>query len=157
MGEENKKPRVAIDTNLVISGTISPHGYPAKFLTTWTQGSFEWILTEETFDEIIEVLSREELKNKYHIDVAEAQSFLDNLAVGAEFVTAMPHESLPIHSRDEKDDILLACAFGGNCDYLVTGDEDLLVLNGKKRIRANTNYKSSRVFAEKRGEIALFV
>jgi hypothetical protein len=69
----------------------------------------------------------------------------------------MPQESLPIHSRDEKDDALLACAFGGNCDYLVTGDEDLLVLNGKKRIRENANYKSSRVFAEKRGEIALFV
>ena len=151
MGEENKKPRVAIDTNLVISGTISPHGYPAKLLTTWTQGSFEWILTEETFDEIREVLSREELKNKYHIEVAEAQSFLDNLAVGAEFVTAMPQESLPIHSRDEKDDALLACAFGGNCDYLVTGDEDLLVLNGKKELGKIQIIKVAE-FLQRKGE-----
>lgn len=134
MGEENKIPRVTIDTNLVISGTISPNSYPAKLLTSWTEGDFEWILTEETFGEIKEVLQRKELQSKYHIDETEAKSFLDNLAAGAEFAETMPQEKLPIHSRDTKDDILLSCALGGNCDYLITGDEDLLVLNGKKEL-----------------------
>jgi hypothetical protein len=34
----------------------------------------------------------------------------------------------------EKLIILLACALGGKCDYLITGDEDLLVLNGKEEV-----------------------
>jgi putative PIN family toxin of toxin-antitoxin system len=96
-------------------------------------------------------LSREELKNKYHIEVDETQSFLNNLAVGTEFVTAMPQESLPIHSRDEKDDALLACAFGGKCGYLVTGDEDLLVLNGKKELGEIQIIKVAE-FLQRKGE-----
>ena len=40
-----------------------------------------------------------------------------------------PLDSLPLHSRDPKDDKLLAVALGGNADYLITGDQDLLVLN----------------------------
>ena len=35
---------------------------------------------------------------------------------------------LPVVTRDAKDDYLLAYALVGQADYLVTGDEDLLVL-----------------------------
>jgi predicted nucleic acid-binding protein len=53
---------------------------------------------------------------------------------GTEFVPAIPFFRLPLHSRDKKDDKFLACALGGNCDYLITEDEDLLVLNGKREL-----------------------
>lgn len=39
-------------------------------------------------------------------------------------------EHFALHSRDPKDDIFLACALAGQCDYLVTGDRDLLDLQG---------------------------
>lgn len=133
MSEENKL-RVVIDTNLVISGTISPTSIPSQLLSLWVIGNFNWILTEQTYDEIKEVLERDTLKNRYHIDEAETKIFLDNLAVGAEFITTIPEESLPIHVRDPKDDKFLACALGGNCDYLITGDEDLLILNGRSEL-----------------------
>jgi uncharacterized protein len=134
MKEGNRKPRVAIDTNLVISGTISPQGLASNLLTSWTHDAFAWIVTEETFRELQEVLGREKIKTKYHIDEADTNAFLDNLAVGAEFVKAIPHNELPVHSRDCKDDIMLACALAGGCDYLITGDEDLLVLNGRPEL-----------------------
>lgn len=133
MSEENKL-RVVIDTNLVISGTISPNGIPSQLLTSWAIGDFNWILTEHTYDEIKDVLERDTIKNKYHIDEAETKVFLDNLAVCAEFIIPIPEESLSIHVRDPKDDKFLACALGGNCDYLITGDEDLLILNGKSEL-----------------------
>jgi predicted nucleic acid-binding protein len=71
---------------------------------------------------------------KYHIDGDHAQAFLENLAVAADFVKVLPLDALPIHSRDAKDDILLACAVAGHCDYLITGDEDLLILNGRPEL-----------------------
>lgn len=37
---------------------------------------------------------------------------------------------LPIHGRDPEDDFMLATALRGVANYLITGDEDLLVLNG---------------------------
>ena len=134
MNEENNLPRVTIDTNLVISGTISPNSLPNQLVTSWAKDAFNWIITDDTFNELKDVLSRDIFKTKYHINEEEAQAFLENLAVGAEFVNPTPIESLPIHSRDKKDDILLACALGGNCDFLLTGDGDLLVLNGKEKL-----------------------
>lgn len=134
MNGENNKPRVTIDTNLIVSGTISPNNIPSQLIPSWTQGNFNWIQTQETYGELREVLNRESLKTKYHINEKESLAFLENLAVGAEFVAPIPLDSLPIHSRDPKDDPFLACALGGNCDYLITGDEDLLVLNGKKEL-----------------------
>ena len=133
MYEENNYPRVTIDTNLVISGTISPNNIPSQIITSWAQGEFNWIQTQETFGELTEVLGREKFKTKYHID-EESRTFLENLSVGAEFVTPVPLDSLQIQSRDPKDDPILACALGGNCDYLITDDKDLLVLNGKPEL-----------------------
>ena len=134
MSGEGNLPRAAIDTNLVISGTISPHNIPSQLLTFWGQGNFEWIQTAETFVELQDVLSREKIKIKSHIDATKAETLLDSIAVGAEFVDPVPHESLPIHSRDPEDDKFLACAYGGNCDYLISGDEDLLTLKGRPEL-----------------------
>ena len=44
-------------------------------------------------------------------------------------VTAL-RRRLPVHVRDPKDDHLLAAALGGQADYLVTGDRDILDLRG---------------------------
>lgn len=41
-----------------------------------------------------------------------------------------PIEAVPVTVRDTKDIHLRAAALGGNADYLITGDDDLLVLNG---------------------------
>lgn len=133
MSKENKL-RVVIDTNLVISGTISPKSIPSQLLTSWAIGNFSWLLTEQTYDEIKEVLSRDKIKNRYHIDEIKIKTLLNNLAVGAEFITPFSEEALLIHTRDIKDDKFLACALGGGCDYLITGDEDLLVLNGRAEL-----------------------
>jgi predicted nucleic acid-binding protein len=47
-------------------------------------------------------------------------------------VVASP--SIPIPLRDPKDEHILAAALGGNADYLVTGDFDLLVHQGGPRL-----------------------
>jgi putative PIN family toxin of toxin-antitoxin system len=42
-------------------------------------------------------------------------------------------EAIPAVTRDPKDDYLLAYALVGEVDYLVTGDKDLLELQGQIR------------------------
>ena len=41
---------------------------------------------------------------------------------------------LPINVRDKKDEIIIATAMGGNADYLVTGDKDLLILKRSPKL-----------------------
>lgn len=50
-------------------------------------------------------------------------------------------EELERISRDPKDDIFLVCAATANCDFLVTGDKDLLVLKAHKRTKIVTPAK----------------
>jgi uncharacterized protein len=40
--------------------------------------------------------------------------------------------------RDPKDDKLLELAVGGNADFLITGDKDLLVLNPFRAVKIIT-------------------
>jgi putative PIN family toxin of toxin-antitoxin system len=68
---------------------------------------------------------------KYQITPEELDEFFSAL----DFATrVVPSSSIPLPVRDEKDKPILATATGGNADYLVTGDLDLLVLRDDPRI-----------------------
>ncbi len=45
---------------------------------------------------------------------------------------------IPIQTRDPKDDPVIASAILGNCHYLVTGDNDLLILRSIGRMKIVT-------------------
>ena len=125
---------VVIDTNLFVSTIISPTGVPARLLAAWRQRLFRLLLTDAHFDEIAGVLSRAWLRERYGVASSEVAALLVELERRAERTTPLPSADLPIHSRDRDDDMLLASAIGGHADFLVTGDEDLLVLNGDERL-----------------------
>ena len=127
-------PRLTIDTNHIVSGVISPGNYSSRLLRMWQEGRIHWVQTSHTFHELQEVLRRERFRIKYGFQEREIAELLETIAIGAEFVTALPISELPLHSRDTKDDKFLACALGGDCDYLITEDEDLLVLNGQQEL-----------------------
>lgn len=127
MGSEPRLPRVVIDTNLFVSGAISPRGLPHQLLQTWLNGVFTLLISAEQRTEVQEVLSRPEIARRYNLsEEAKAQLLflIDTLALQAPL-----RQRLPIHVRDPKDDHLLAAALGGKADYLVTGDADLLTLD----------------------------
>ena len=127
MVHEQRLPRVVIDTNLFVSGTISPRGLPHQLLQAWLKGAFTLLISAEQRAEVQEVLFRPEIARRYNLS-EEAKAHLlfliDTLALQAPL-----RQRLPIHVRDPKDDHLLAAALGGKADYLVTGDADLLTLD----------------------------
>lgn len=134
MTKENKLT-VVIDTNLLISAIIiKGNNSPSKLLTAWRKHKYHLVMSEDLIDEVERVLKREKIYNKYNIPPEEVTEFISELQNSASFIIPLNLESLPIHSRDEKDDILLACALAGKCEYLITGDEDLLILNGRPEL-----------------------
>jgi uncharacterized protein len=134
MSEESKPPRITIDTNHVVSGIISPGNYSSRLLLLWQESIVHWVQTSQTFHELQEVLPRERFRVKYGFQETVVAEVLETIVTGTEFVTGIPISQLPLHSRDKKDDKFLACALGGDCDYLITEDQDLLVLNGKREL-----------------------
>jgi len=127
MSSVRKPPRVVVDTNLFVSGLIVKRGLPYQLLNHWRQGSFTLLISEEQREEIAIVLDRPAIAHRYDItreERAELLWLIDALAVK---VTS--RHPLPLTVRDAKDEMILASALGGRAEYLVTGDDDLLVLS----------------------------
>jgi uncharacterized protein len=135
MNEENNKPTVVIDTNLFISAIINKKNtIPFTLITAWRNHQIQLFITESLIKEVETVLTREKIYKKYAISKKEIEKFITELRFSTTAISPTDIDFLPIRSRDPKDDKFLACALGGNCDYLITGDEDLLILNGKPEL-----------------------
>jgi putative PIN family toxin of toxin-antitoxin system len=125
-------PRAVVDTNLFVSGTIFTRGHPHALLEAWRAGAFVLLLSDDHYDELTDVLSRPKIVRRYRITPADLSALFAGLAT-AERVTPSP--VLPVQPRDPKDAKILAAAVGGNADYLVSGDDDLLVLAGDPHLK----------------------
>jgi putative PIN family toxin of toxin-antitoxin system len=120
------KPRAVLDTNVFVSGLINPKGPPAAVLKALRSGRFTLVSSLPINEEIIEVLNRPYIRDRYGLgDRIFDVSFI--LWGVAELVINLPDVTV---CSDPDDDKFLATAVGGGADYLVTGDVgDLLHLH----------------------------
>lgn len=123
------KLRVVLDTNIFINGLIAPTGAPRQLLGLWEQGRIILLTSSAFISEVERILHRDHIWEKYHLSEEQISTLLLRLKQTTESVT--PLSPLSLHSRDPKDDKLLALALGRNADYLITGDNGLLVLDGE--------------------------
>jgi len=114
--------RVILDTNILLSGLISPTGLPARVLDAWFDRRFVMITYELQLAELREVTRRPKLKAL--VRPAEVGRLINQITRAAEIPAKLP----PVQrSRDPKDDFLLALCDAAKSDFLVTGDKDDLL------------------------------
>ena len=130
----HKLPRVVLDTNVFVSGLINPHGQPAQVLFAHERDEITLLVTPALMSEIGQVLRRPAIQRRHGLSDSQLSTLLLRIIGSAEVVT--PHADLPITCRDPKDDKFLAAALGGRADYLLTGDDDLLSLDGMPELGA---------------------
>ncbi len=120
--------RVLLDANIFISYLLNPKkagSFQAIFSAAFNQ-DFVLLLPEALLDEFINKIPQKPyLAERIHPE--ELQTFVDLLREIGEVIPLI-EEDIPTVTRDPKDDYLLTYAVVGAADYLVTGDEDLLVL-----------------------------
>jgi putative PIN family toxin of toxin-antitoxin system len=112
------KPRAVLDTNVFVSGLISPQGPPAMILKALRSRLFTLVSSPPVNEEIIEVLNRPTISDRYGLGdrIFDVSFILWELA---ELVIDLPEVRV---SSDPDDDKFLATAVAGQADYLVTGD-----------------------------------
>ena len=114
--------RVVIDTNIWISYLLG--GLLQRLDEKIFSKEIKIVVSDEMLKELSEVLSRPRFKNIFTAErIKELFSLLDSYAV-----VVSPSQKVSA-CRDEKDNFLLEVALEGKADYLITGDEDLLVLD----------------------------
>lgn len=115
--------RVVIDTNIIISASLSKNSTPDKALNYAIDNSI-LLISEDTYNELQEKL----LSSKFdkYVQLQTRKTFLKTLRDICEIVVI---ETSIIVCRDSKDNKFLELAVNGKADCIVTGDKDLLVLH----------------------------
>lgn len=121
-----------VDTNLVFSGLIIPKGNPYRLRQALRRGRFTLLLSEPVWQEYQRVLRESRALRRYPVRQQDVEELLLLLRAGALMV--VPAATVPVVVRDPHDEKVLAAALGGGADYLVTGDDDLLVLDGRPEL-----------------------
>jgi putative PIN family toxin of toxin-antitoxin system len=96
----------------------------------------EVIVTAELQDELWEVIRRSKFKRYFEQCRIDPEQLMSKFMQAAQQVTSVKITDNPV--RDGKDLKFLECAPGGNADYLISGDQDLLTLRQYKGIQIVT-------------------
>jgi putative PIN family toxin of toxin-antitoxin system len=115
--------RCVLDTNVIVSAALIDGSVPRRaFDRALGEGTI--LISAPVLLELAEVLSRRKL-NKYLLE-EERMRFLVALLRETELVEIAEAVN---DCRDAKDNKFLELAVSGRADYVISGDEDLLVLN----------------------------
>jgi putative PIN family toxin of toxin-antitoxin system len=136
--------KAVVDTNLFVSASILQRGTPHELLGAWERSAFTLLTSVDQRGEERRTLSRPKFAS-YGVSPVQVRSLLSRMLNQA--VDVSPVEQLPVAVRDVKDRPILAAALGGGADYLVTGDDDLLVLAGDPRL-GSLRIVTARAFLE---------
>ena len=117
------KPRVVLDTNVVVSALIFEGGRLVWLRHDWAARRFVPLASKETVDELLRVLAYP----KFGLADHEIEALLGDYLPFVEPVHARP--AAPVAEPADPDDrIFLELARVGRAAYLVTGDAGLLEL-----------------------------
>lgn len=125
--------RVVFDTNTVISALLF-RGSMAWLVPHWQSGEITPLISRATAGEILRVLAYP----KFRLTEPQANAFAARYLPYAERVETTATEAGPWLCRDADDQPFILLATAGKADILVTGDRDLLALQGQTPFEIET-------------------
>ena len=120
--------KIVIDSNIFVSSFFWG-GHPREVFERVINGLDELFITDEIKKEIFSVMS----SSKFAVKISEIE---DYIKIIEKYSINIELKDIPKSiSRDKDDDKILQCALDGNADFIITGDNDLLVLKEYKTIK----------------------
>ncbi|MBU1184373.1 MAG: putative toxin-antitoxin system toxin component, PIN family [Proteobacteria bacterium] len=119
--------KAVFDTNVLIAAFLT-EGLCSGLLIRARKQAFNLVLCDDIIQEFEGILMKKFKLTS--IDISEISTIV------SEAVSEILHKLGPIPNicRDPNDDMIIACAMDAAADYIVTGDEDLLILKRYKDI-----------------------
>ncbi len=119
--------RVLLDTNVLIRYLLNQtdQGTVVDIMAAASAGAFDLLVPEELLDELVRTAAKQRLVRK--VRPARLADLITLLRAIGEHLPALT-PPVPSYTRDRKDDYLVAQALVAHADYLVSADDDLLVL-----------------------------
>ena len=118
--------RAVVDTNIFIRALIRPQGSVGQVLARLRDGDYTLLYADPLLDELVAKLALPRIRAKNHLRDEDVETVLALILLRGKQVA--PQRRI-VACRDPKDDIVLEVAVAGQADFIVTGDNDLLVLH----------------------------
>lgn len=123
--------KIFFDTNILISALFSSGGTCAEvFRAVSKSRRFRLVTSDYVLDELSKIIIR---KSGFSLDHPVIQEFFAELSDHKSVLS--PGASVDAIVRDPKDIPVLAAALESDVDILITGDNDILVLEKVKNMR----------------------
>lgn len=122
---------LVVDTNVIVSALLFKRSIPFQAVKIAEKGII--LHSESTLAELREVLNRRKF-DKY-LQIEERQKFLIKFVDTSRRI--LIQETISI-CRDAKDNKFLELAVNGDAQFIITGDQDLLILNPFRGIKIIT-------------------
>ncbi len=127
--------RLVFDTNTLISHLLIPSGIPAQAVRKGLHKG-QLIASDATLGELAKVIARPKFDR--YLSIEDRQQFFRLFGRVIEHVTIIRNIQA---CRDSQDDKFLELAVNGRATTIVTGDQDLLILNPYQSIQIVTPKK----------------
>ncbi len=134
------KPRIILDTNVLISAIFFETGNEARILDEVLRGKVTLVSSLDILQEFRETLAAP----KFKLTPLEILSVFQLMVSISEIVLAPPSSELKC--RDPDDQKFLDCAVEGGLDFLATGDRDLLEIKNLSRTKIVTARELIKLF-----------
>ena len=114
------RPRSVLDTNLLVRGLLTPHGFTGKLLRAAADERFVLVTSELILAEFAATLSYPRIQRYGPFGPKEVDEAILTLRAASEVVPGI--YAVDVVRADPKDNPILACALEGNAAYVVTDD-----------------------------------
>jgi putative PIN family toxin of toxin-antitoxin system len=136
-------PLVVFDTMVFVRGLINPRSIWGRLLFHYCE-RYSLVFSQPLVIELLDVLRRPEVHRKFRtvagLDLRRVLQIIGEAAW-------VDVTDVPLVSRDPKDDKFLATAKAAGAAYLVSEDQDLLVLGSYEGVRITSASSFMRLVA----------
>lgn len=129
--------KVVLDTNIIISG-IGFGGKPRKILHLALENKIKSVTSAVLLAELEDVITKKFPKLASYLELIHRK-------IKKKFLIVKPKKSLFVVG-DEDDNRVLEAAVEGDCEYIITGDQDLLRLNSFRKIEIVNSERFLEIF-----------
>jgi putative PIN family toxin of toxin-antitoxin system len=127
--------KAVVDTNILIHALIKPQGSVGLIVMRLRHGAYALVYSPPLLDELIAKLSLPRIRVKYQIELEDIEALVALIVLRGERV--LPTRRVKV-CRDPDDNLVIETALAGEADYIVTGDDDLLVLKRYESVHIAT-------------------
>ena len=136
--------KIVLDTNILISGVISPNSNAGKVIQEWQKNSFEIITSLELLEEIKQVLKYPKIVKITNWDLKKIEEYIEYLHF---FTNVVDISKVKYHfEQDPCDNHIIETYIAGKCDYLITGDQAILSLKNEFNVISLENFLTKHLF-----------